>query len=179
MKIPDKDECYELIDKMEMMPHIIDHSIMVQKAASVMCSHLKPFCKEINVELVKSAALLHDITKTRSFTTKEEHAKTGGQLLTDLGFHEVGDIIRQHVILDSYSINESVTEAEIVNYADKRVLHDQIVPLLQRLEYILEKYGTNHHYVKRIKKMWENTELLERKLFKNLEITPALLPGLI
>ena len=68
--------------------------------------------------------------------------KTGGRLLTDLGWPEVGDIVRQHVHLDANGHPGPPTEVEIVNYADKRVMHDSIVSLEQRMDYILQRYGT-------------------------------------
>ena len=46
-----------------------------------------------------AAALLHDITKTISFETKEHHDESGGELLRELGFASVGEIVKQHVIL--------------------------------------------------------------------------------
>jgi len=172
MNIPDKEKCFAIISRMEMMPHIIDHSIMVCKVAGFMCQHLKGVHSGLNETLITAAALLHDITKTRSFATGEKHAETGGQLLVELGYTAVGDIVRQHVLLDTYAVNGSITETEIVNYSDKRVLHDQIVHLDKRLEYILEKYGTSTEFDTRIKSMWEQAESLEKKLFSDLDITP-------
>ncbi len=164
---------------MEMMDHIIDHSIMVKNVADCLCTQLKPIYPELNTRLVQVSALLHDITKTQSFTTGERHDESGGRLLKSLGFPEVGDIIRQHVVLDHYNNEqEPVTEVEIVNYADKRVLHHGVVPLHERLEYILENYGKTEAFRKRIKKMWVNTEGLEKKLFKHLDIPPDLIKKL-
>jgi len=91
--------------------------------------------------MIRAAALLHDITKTRSFQTLEDHAETGARLVADLGYPEVGRIIGQHVRLESYPPARTPSEAEIVNYADKRVLHDRIVSLDERMGYILKKYG--------------------------------------
>ncbi len=180
LDLPDLDYCFDLIKKMKMMDHIIDHSVMVKNVADCMCRHLKPIYPKLNTDLVQVSALLHDITKTRSFITKEKHDKSGGKLLADLGYREVGNIIRQHVILDIYNNHKkAVTEAEIVNYADKRVLHHEVAPLFKRLAYILDKYGTTKEFRQRIKTMWKNTEGLEKKLFKDLDITPDLISELV
>ncbi len=182
MKIPSIKECFELIYKMEMMDHIIDHSIMVANVAFFLCQKLKIKFPELDIDLATSAALLHDITKTRSFDTKELHAQTGGELLTGLGYPETGDIIRQHVILDFYDnkwdlhkTDSFVSEQEIVNYSDKRVLHDNVVLLKKRLEYIKSKYGNQKGFKDRIKIVWNNTIKLEKKLFSHLDISPDLL----
>ncbi len=101
MKIPNRTQCFQIIRKMGMMDHIVDHSIMVGNVTLCLCSHVRQTSPSLNVELATAAALLHDITKTRSFETGERHSDTGGDLLVTLGYPEVGNIIRQHVILDN------------------------------------------------------------------------------
>ena len=176
MKIPTKNACFRLIQRMKMMSHILDHSTQVCRVAMCLATHLKgnPVC--INLRLVQAAALLHDITKTRSFKTGENHASTGAELLTDLGYPDVGNIIRQHVILDSYFESELPKEAEIVNYADKRVLHDKIVRLEQRKAYIFKKYGKSTEDKNRLERLWENTAMLEQWIFRFLPFSPQDLP---
>jgi len=172
MNIPSQKKCFEIIEQMNMMSHIIDHSITVANVAYFLSKKLKNIFPGLDINLATSAALLHDITKTRSFDTKENHAETGGELLTRMGYPKTGDIIRQHVFLDSYIMNSSVSEQEIVNYSDKRVLHDQVVLLDKRLEYIHKKYGTQKGFKERMKIMWAKTESLEKKLFSHLDLTP-------
>lgn len=172
MKIPSREECFKLIKEMAMMDHIVDHSVMVSNVARFLCSRLKETEPNLDVRLATNAALLHDITKTRSFATQELHSETGGDLLTKLGYPEVGNIIRQHVILDTYEKHSPICEQEIVNYSDKRVLHDNVVSLKKRLEYILRKYGGKKEFQDKIHIMWENTLKLEAKLFYHLDIHP-------
>lgn len=172
MNILSRTECFKLIKTMDMMDHIIDHSVMVTNVTFSLCLQLKKKIPHINTELATSAALLHDITKTRSFYTKENHSETGGSLLTDMGYPEVGSIIRQHVILDSYIPDSPVSEQEIVNYSDKRVLHDKVVPLDERLEYIRLRYGKTVEFESRVRLMIQNTLNLENKIFLHLDITP-------
>ena len=172
MNIPSKKECFKLIKKMTMMDHIIDHSIMVSNVALFLSLKLKKHSPDLDSRLATSAALLHDITKTRSFDTKENHPETGGLMLIELGYPEVGDIIRQHVILDSYEDNSRVSVEEIVNYSDKRILHDKVVSLNKRLEYIEFRYGANKEFKNRIQTMWKNTLELENKIFCQLDIKP-------
>ena len=170
MKLPSKTKCYQLICDMEMMEHIVFHSLQVCQVALLLVSHLNAIGKGLNRELVQASALLHDITKTRSFKTMENHAHTGGQFLIAQGYPEVGHIVRQHVVLDEYLTSKEPTEAEIVNYADKRVLHDQVVPLEVRKNYILEKYGKNPEHCRKINRLWEKTKGLENRLFRCLPI---------
>ncbi len=172
MNIPSKKDCFKLIKKMNMMDHIIDHSVMVSNITLFLTQKLKKNSPNLDIRLATSAALLHDITKTRSFDTNESHSETGGLLLAELGYPEIGDIVRQHVILDTFENDTPVSEQEIVNYSDKRVLHDKVVPLEERLEYIKVRYGIHKEFKDRIQIMWAQAINLENKIFLHLDITP-------
>jgi len=172
IKIPTKVQCYQMISAMKMMDHIVVHSLQVCRVATLLTGHLNKQHFRLNFDLIQSAALLHDITKTRSFKTREDHALTGGKYLTDHGYPEVGDLIRQHVKLDSYSVAATIREVEVLNYADKRVLHDEIVILDNRLEYILERYAETPADRERINVLWQKTRAMENKLFKDLSFAP-------
>ena len=125
MRIPSKKQCYQLIYKIGMLDHIVIHSILVCRVATILVDNLKVRANDLNRNLVQASALLHDITKTKSFKTKENHAHTGNKLLSGLGYPEVGYIVGQHIRLDEYDVSETPTEVEIVIYADKRVVHDK------------------------------------------------------
>ncbi|MFH1336869.1 MAG: hypothetical protein ABII96_10170 [Candidatus Zixiibacteriota bacterium] len=71
----------------------------------------------------------------------------------------------KHVRLERYFASVHPMEAEVVNYADKRVLHDRVVPLGERMGYILEKYGRAPERKRAILLLWEKTEALEARLF--------------
>jgi len=172
MKILAKKKCFQLMCDMQMPEHIMAHSIQVCRVGVCLVDFLKLQGFQMDEQLVIAAALLHDITKNRSFETEENHALTGGQFLTDLGYPQVGELVRQHVRLDDYSDQKRLTEAEIINYADKRVLHDRIVSLEERMSYIRERYGQRLEHRHRIQLLWEKTEALERQIFRYLTFLP-------
>lgn len=175
IRIPTEAECGRLIAGMGMLENILAHCRQVCRVSLLIVDHLKPDHLQpegLNRELIRAAALLHDITKTRSFRTLEDHAETGAQLLTEIGYPEVGRIVGQHVRLDRYFASAVPTEAEVVNYADKRVLHDRIVPLGERMRYILEKYGREPERKRAILLLREKTEALEARLFAGLPFAP-------
>ena len=157
---------------MPMLEHIVAHSLQVCRVGMCLVDYLDEKGIHLNGQLVRAAALLHDITKTRSFKTEENHALTGSQHLTDAGYAEVGDLVRQHVRLDDYSEQKILTEAHILNYADKRVLHDRIVSLDERMEYIMERYGREPAHHQRIRLLWEKTKDLEKQIFSYMPFTP-------
>ena len=172
MKIPTRDQCFRMMKEMEMMDHIVVHSLQVCRVATFLTDHLNKQNGRLNLDLIQAAALLHDITKTRSFKTRENHALTGGQLLAEQGYPEIGELVRQHIRLDEYPNPVVLAESQILNYADKRVLHDQVVSLDKRMEYILEKYGETPEHMERIHRLLEKTLVLEAKIFDGLAVGP-------
>ena len=164
---------------MDMMDHIVVHSMQVCRVATVLAENLAPVGIQLDYDLIRASALLHDITKTRSFETKENHAETGGQYLTELGYAEVGSLVRQHVRLDDYPRKVSLHEAVILNYADKRVLHENVVSLDKRAEYILEKYTKGPEDRQRVYLLWQKTREIEDEIFAALSFSPDDLNNLI
>ncbi len=130
--------------------------------------------------LVTAGALLHDIAKTICLDESCNHALLGAEMCRDIGYPEVADIVEEHVLLPSYDPGRYVqgffTAREIVYYADKRVRHDEVVTLDQRLEYILTRYGKNdpgRHTI--IRSNFDKCLQLEEYLFFWLAITPEML----
>ena len=161
---------------MEMMDHIVAHSLQVCRVALFLSDSLEA---NLNPDLVQAAALLHDITKTRGIQTRENHAQTGKQLLVDLGYPEVGIIVGQHVLLDGHVTSNTPTEAEVVNYADKRVVHDKVATLAQRIEYIMGRYGTEPERRGYIHVLRERAKDLEDRLFRFCPFAPAEMEALL
>ncbi|MBW1696339.1 MAG: HDIG domain-containing protein [Deltaproteobacteria bacterium] len=172
MHLPSKKKCYRLMVEMKMMDHIVAHSLQVCRVATLIVDRLTGLAVPPDCRLVVVASLLHDITKTRSFETGENHASTGGKLLVDLGYPQVGEVIRQHVRLDTYTVLGTVVEAEIVNYADKRVLHDKVVSLDERMAYVCKRYGNTIDAREQLKWLQDKTVTLEQKLFRYLPFSP-------
>jgi uncharacterized protein len=172
MNIPDRNDCFRLMCETQMLEHIVAHSLQVCRVGVGLADHLKLQGIDLDGRLVQAAALLHDITKTRSFETEENHALTGGQLLTDLGYGEVGNLVRQHVRLDQYFFQADPGEVGIINYADKRVLHDRVVSLDERMNYILDRYGKNPELQQKIQMLVGKTKALEKSIFSHLPFPP-------
>mgnify|MGYP003564599516 CR=1 FL=1 len=168
--IPSKDECLRLIAETNMMDNIILHSRQVSQVALFLADQLNAVNFKLNRNLIFAAALLHDITKTRSLTTGENHAQSGAEMILSLGYPEVGHIIAQHVHLDYFCFQTPPNEAELVNYADKRVLHENVVSLDERMAYIVKRYASTLDHMKRVQDLWEESQQLEQKLFGYLTI---------
>jgi len=174
MNIPSETQCYRIMAKMAMLPNIAAHSIRVCQVATLLTENLNSNGGDLNPALIRAAALLHDITKTRSLQTSENHAQTGAFYLADRGYPEVSEIVAQHVNIDSFNPDGEPTAAEVVNYADKRVLHDKVVPLDERLVYIKKRYSCSAGELgSRVERMCREADAVEKKLFKTLPFSAA------
>jgi uncharacterized protein len=177
--IPTREDCLRLMFRYGMLEHIIDHSIKVARVALVLSSELNRKGQSIDLALVESAALLHDLTKTECLRTKEDHALTGSRLLREIGFERVGDVIAEHIQLVKKIDPSWISEEEVVNYADKRVRHDRIVSLEERFEDLKGRYGKGQRALELLEELRKATLKIERKIFSILEIEPNHLEELL
>ncbi len=170
--IPDREECLRLMDDYGMLENIIDHSLKVARVALFLSEELNKKGQKIDLALVEAASLLHDLTKTECLRTKEDHAFKGCQVLEQMGYSRVGEVVAQHIWLIKEGNPSIVSEEEIVNYADKRVMHDRIVPLKERFDDLRERYGGNPKALQQMDRLERLTYQIEQKIFWILKIDP-------
>jgi len=171
-KIPNPEECLLLLQRYGVPPNVVEHSRKVHRVAMFLCRELNLQDEELDPGLVEAASLLHDIAKVASFKTGENHSQAGARLLREQGFDGVAEIVRQHVVLDSGLDHGRITEAALVNYADKRVQHTRVVSLAERFQDLRERYGKTPEARDWLNSMEEQNRLLEAKIFQRIPILP-------
>lgn len=159
--LPTRKECFEIIRRCRVPPHIVKHCLAVAKLAVFLAHKLKDNAVAVNVDLVDRAGLLHDILRVcdmkeseyRQFekpvTERDKatwrllkerydgicHEEAAGELLK-AKYPALALAIKKHryaALLDEKD-RPSTWEEKLVYYADKRVMHDRIVPLKERLQ---------------------------------------------
>jgi putative nucleotidyltransferase with HDIG domain len=174
-RIPSREECNELMVHHAMQPNIVEHSIQVMNVSLAITDNLKNSVA-VNRDLVIAAALLHDITKTRSLKTNERHDISGGELLREMGFTSTAEIVEQHIVFQNLHPQGRLEEREIIYYADKRVTHDKIVTIEERVHYLIQRYGNTEEIRSRILQNKNLVLAVESKIasFMNIDITHAI-----
>ena len=173
-RTPNIKECFELMEQHHMLSNIKDHSIMVARVAEIISSALNDKGHRLSMDIIFAGALLHDIGKTACLNNDDDHAVMGVQICLAHNLESITDVVAEHVILSDYSTGNNFTEKHIVYYADKRVNHDQVVSLKERLTYILERYGRNNIVrCEAIKKNYARCQNLEQRLFAALPFEPG------
>lgn len=179
--IPTLAECVALMERYEMLTNIRHHSLVVARLAEQLQAGLVAFAPErdqADRALVITGALLHDIAKTPCLGSNCDHARMGGEICRRHGFAKIAEIVEEHVILRDHDPDRyqrgHFTASEIVYYADKRVRHNVVVHLNQRLEYILDHYGQdNPTRQELIRVNFQKCRSLEQYLFQWLPFGPG------
>ncbi len=178
--VPTLDECLALMDEHGMLDNIRAHSFQVARVAEAVIEALgqgKLKNRLPDPDLVRAGALLHDIAKTPCLGNKCDHAKIGRDICVEIGYPDIGEIVREHVVLYDFSPERyqrgNFLAKEIVYYADKRVRHDAIVTLAKRLEYILDIYGdSSKERHELIRKNFKRCQDMEAHLFTFIDFAP-------
>ena len=178
--VPSVEECFEFMAKYEMLENIRAHSIIVEKVAHMIARGLRDAGVDVSLKKITAGALMHDIGKTLSLGTGHDHEAQGREICLQNHLDEIADIVGEHVRLKNYRLDEPIREKEIVYYADKRVNHDKIVSLEERLTYILRRYGRNQEHVSQlIRENFALCKRVEKKLFAKLIFRHEDLAGMI
>ena len=168
---PSIKECFELMARYRMLANIKAHSIMVARVARLLGSNMAGV--ELDMDLIIAGALLHDIAKTQCLDSNRNHALEGEEIVLKHGPDKLAEIVAEHVVLGQTTPG-IIVEKQIVYYADKRINHDQVVSLEERLAYILDRYGRNNparHQA--IMVNFVKCQALEQEIFARLDFGPA------
>lgn len=171
--IPTVAQCFELMDEYRMLANIKNHSLVVARVTEYLVRGLQRLGHELSLEMGVAGALLHDIAKTQCLGSPANHAREGRKICIRHGLDEIADIVGEHIRLAGGVAPAGPSEKEIVFYADKRVNHERIVSLDERLAYILERYGRDHQARRRaILENFEQCREVEAKLLAALDFSP-------
>lgn len=159
--LPTRRECFGLLKEYHVPSRIVRHSLAVAKLAVFLAERLNEKGIAIDIDLVERACLLHDLARVRDFrecdygnlkqTVTDQDKAKWRQIRTryKASCHEdvaydllkekypaIASTIKKHryeAVLDEKD-RPSTWEEKLVYYADKRVKHDRIVTLKERLE---------------------------------------------
>lgn len=178
--IPTEHQCFDLMKKYGMLENIRAHSVMVERISSIIAGGLREAGIEISLDKVRAGALLHDIAKTLCLNTMKDHALLGAEICLENHFEEIAGIVGEHIRLKDEKLDGKIDEKMIVYYADKRVNHDAVVSIDERLEDLFKRYGKNDPYRRQlIKKNFNFCRKVEKRLFAGLDLRPEGLAEMI
>ena len=164
--IPSDEECSVILnDICKVDEDRIKHSAKVAELAVTIGSRLQASGQDVNVDIIRAAALLHDIAKGQ-----RHHDMVGGKLLKDMGFEKVGNIVGVHSDLAGGNINFSL-ETKVVFLADKLVEGERFVSLEQRYSSAIHRFGLTSEAEEAILSRLEVAGIVKRDIEHLLGLT--------
>ncbi len=122
---PEPVECEAILDAAAASDALRRHLHAVATFAGTLADRLTAGGLALDVDLVRAAALLHDVAKGLP-----RHAEAGAAVVAALGFPEVAAVIARH--MDLGRTDPPLDEAAIVYFADKLFRDDRLVGLEER-----------------------------------------------
>ncbi|WP_031513708.1 DVU_1551 family NTP transferase [Desulfofalx alkaliphila] len=165
--VPTEEQCLMILNKSRVSEQVLRHCRAVALVAEKIALSLHAAGHKLDLALVASAALLHDIAKG-----EKNHAHLGAKRLCQLGYPAVAEIVAKHmdIVMDG---QVTIDEAAVVYLADKLVKRDKAVTLEQRFKHSIERYSSNpiarEAVSRRLCLAMEIKKEIERKISQPLE----------
>lgn len=151
--VPDAEACEVLMDEFGTPEHVRAHCRAVSELAGEMCRTLNARGESLSGELIRAAALLHDVARTEA-----RHEEYAARALCEKGLAAVGAAVGNHMSLGGES-PERWSESAVVFLADKLIRGDEMVSLEERffaapdprkLPYIRQRYELARTLLRRL-----------------------------
>jgi len=133
--LPSPGECVELLADLGVGELVVRHGQAVAEIGGRIARALGRAGVALDVGLVETAGLLHDLAKGRA-----DHAAEAGRLLAGLGFPRLARVVSVHTDLPPGE-GERLDEGAVVFLADKLVRGDRVVSLEERFQAALERFS--------------------------------------
>lgn len=156
-QVPTEEECYAIIKNANTPVKVFNHCQQVAQLSRAMGSYLIRSGCQMNLELIRAAALLHDLAKG-----EPHHAQVGAKMLVN--YPEVAQIVAEHTDICLNPADQSLTEKEIVYLADKLVKDDQIISLQARFSGLLDRYKNDQEVFRKIRLRLSNAERIQARI---------------
>jgi molybdenum cofactor cytidylyltransferase len=122
--MPDAEECEAMLEAAAAPEPVRRHCRAVAALATDMARRLNQAGLPLDTGLVRAAALVHDIAKSR-----RHHASAGAALMREYGFPRVAEVVARHMTID---FDGQLDESAVVYLADKLIQGEARVSLETR-----------------------------------------------
>jgi len=183
--------------------HVRAHCAQVAKVAMQVAEAFIQQGEIIDLNLIYTSALLHDVTRVCDFKTLDKkrfdeavtdkkwkrwedlrkthqgfhHADIAKKFFIEIGYPKTAEAIFTHkstmIVTEPERLN--TLEKKLIYYADKRVKHDEVVTLTERFRDGKERYGkyNDDDETRLFDEVERATFQLEKELLEGLSIKPA------
>jgi uncharacterized protein len=173
--IPTREECLKILEKHGVPENVKQHILQVTRIAMFLGKRISRK-EHLNLPLLEAACLLHDLDKHLTFVEVQNHGHLTAKMLKEMGYDEIIPIIMNHA---GPSVNPSRDlagwEEKILYYSDRRVNHDKIVSVKERIEYMKKRYGSiSQEHMQKIVHVEPQLLALEKEILEKAGVSQAL-----
>lgn len=129
-----EDEILILYVQFKTPENVIRHCMAVANVSLTIASALNDHGFSLDLDLIKGAALSHDVART-----KARHWDVMADKLESMGYIEESILVRNHMTGTGYSDISEVNEMDMIWLGDRLVKEDRYVGIDERFEYIIQK----------------------------------------
>jgi putative nucleotidyltransferase with HDIG domain len=177
MAVPTRAQAAQILASLAPPDWLLAHSAAVADIAAFLAAHMVERGHTINVALVETAALLHDVGKAVDPDHKlseQGHAGIGADWLREQGMGELAVVVLSHPVTlladdEHWAIwsRDATVEERVMSYADKRATSD-LVPMGDRFDRWIRKHGESEP----MRAARERAEMLERDVCAAAGVAP-------
>lgn len=152
--------CMNLLRYSNVPENVINHSKKVKEVACDLVNAINQVLgrSKIDVNLISSSALLHDIKRS-----EKQHALEGAKFLNDLGYDKIAQIVKTHMTLDEEYENV-LNENSILYLADKLIYEDKFVGVKNRFKNKIDKYKDDASVYENVMKRYNAAVKIEARV---------------
>lgn len=147
--IPTKKQCFKILENYQIPSRIIEHSEMVLYVAVFLADKCNLNNAYVNTDIVKAAALLHDLDKLMVIGNPSKHGFIAADILAKKGMNEITSPIKKHSlshIKGDLQHKPLTLEEKIIFYSDK-ICTNKLVSLEDRALAWIKKYPQNTNQI--------------------------------
>ena len=139
-----ENRCYDLFREYDTPDRVIAHCLEVSRCAVIIARELNKNGYDLDVELIKMSALIHDLMRT-----SDKHDVKAGEVLEDLGYEKEADIVKDHMIY-KFNALPVITEHDVVCLSDRIVKEHEYAGIDDRVDYLINKDPENKERTDRL-----------------------------
>ncbi|SJZ53710.1 HD domain-containing protein [Consotaella salsifontis] len=163
---PDDAECEAMMAVVAMDEPVCRHCQAVAELATWLAEQLNEKGHGLDVGLVRSAALVHDIGKGHS-----HHAEVGSGMLRVFGFPKVADLVADHHLGAAFD-GKTIDERAVLFLAEKLVQGERRVSLAERFAPAFTRFGSDPEAVREISARLATAETMLHAVESEIDMTP-------
>ncbi len=151
--LPDAEECEAMMAAADAGEAVRRHCRAVADLAVSMAMRLEEAGVELDVDLARAAALVHDIAKGRP-----HHAQAGAEIVTEFGYPKIAEVVARHMSIDFG--DRRIDEGAVVYLADKLIQGESRVSLEQRFAPAVSRWSEDPFALAGVRKRWADAEAI-------------------